>query len=199
VEIRNTATTPELSWLDTSELVNQIGIALRDVAVHEVYLPAPSDRIVHSIELVQRIYELLSRRGEALSINLERLSAETGWLMNPLLEECLRWPGVTPHVREQDGIRRLQRCWLCKIREHPERTDERLCDECLLLCLDSIARREPPEGVIFFRTYNASRWCLHADSETVMMSQDDYDFLGDGRCEQCLRDEHQRRITSIAL
>ena len=75
---------------------------------------------------------------------------ETGWLMQPLLDECLQWPKVTPHVRESDGIRRLRRCWSCKRREHPDEAVEQVCDECLALLIDIIQRRTPPEGIIFF-------------------------------------------------
>jgi hypothetical protein len=102
--------------------------------------------------------------------------------------------GNAPRARK-DSIRRLQRCWLCRQREHPENSTLKFCDECLLRVLDLLCERTPPEGVSFFRTYNKSRWCRHADSETVLMPWDDqdYDVLADGRCEHCLREEYDKR------
>jgi len=193
MEIRNTATEKDLEWLDTPELVSQLKIALRNVAVHECYLPTPSKSMVLWIEMVQKIYRLLATRGIDLVADLMTLSTETGWLIRPLLEECLQWPTITPHVRESDGIRRHQRCWNCKKREYPEDSVEKLCDGCIVVLIDQIRQRTPPDGVILFRTYNSSRWCTHADAETVLMTLDEYDFLADGRCELCLEEEYQRR------
>lgn len=155
--------------------------------------------MVRWIEFVQRVQGLLASRSVDVTEGLEELTAQTGWLMKPLLEECLQWPNVHPHVREPDGIRRLLQCWLCREREHPEGSgealcaDETLCDSCLLRMIDLLDKRTPPDGVIFFRTYNKSRWCPHADSETVLMTCDEYDFLADGRCSRCLADEYKRR------
>ncbi len=193
MEIRNTTSEQGLEWLDTPELLSQLLIGLRNVAVYEGYEPAPSDTFVKWIEFVQRVYRLLAGRSFDPTPGLQSLTAETGWQMAPLLDECMRWPRVSPQVREQDDIRRMQRCWHCKQREHPQNSVERLCDECLLRLADLITQRTPPEGIIFFRTYNASRWCVHANAETVLMTCDDYDFLADGRCEQCLRAEYNRR------
>lgn len=196
MEIRNTPTEPDLEWLDSPELLSQLMIALRNVGVHEVHLPCPSDTMVDWIGVVQRIHHLLVQRAIDPTADLQKLSEQTGWLIQPLLEECLQWPKVTPHVREKDGIRRLQRCWLCCQREYPDAAAETLCDGCLLQMIDLLRTRKPPEGFIFFRTYNQSHWCPHADSETVLMTSDDYDFLADGRCELCLREEYERRRRS---
>ena len=66
MEIRNTATQRELEWLDTPELILQLMIRLRNIAVHEnPFAPpseAPSERMMKSIELAQRIQAILSRR-----------------------------------------------------------------------------------------------------------------------------------------
>jgi hypothetical protein len=110
MEIRNTATEPELEWLDTLELTNQLKLALRNVVVYERHLPTPTDTMVKWIEVVQRIQRILVLRQIDATTELVTLSTETGWLMEPLLEGCLEWPAVTPHVREKDGIRRCQRC-----------------------------------------------------------------------------------------
>jgi hypothetical protein len=196
MEIRNTATRADLEWLDTPELIDQLMIGLRHVAVAERYDPSPSDTMVNWIGFVQRVHGLLAGRFVAVEDDIESLSNETGWLMGPLLQECLQWPTTSPHVREADGIRRFQRCWHCRQREYPDTTTESLCDECLLRLLELLHQRMPPPGVIFFRTYNESRWCAHADAETVLMTQDEYDFLADGRCERCLKDEYERRRSS---
>jgi hypothetical protein len=87
MEIRNTAAEPELEWLDTPELIQQLMIGLRNVALHEVYLPTPSENMVLWIELVQRIQRLPAMREAELIADLEKLSAEIGWLMRSLLEE----------------------------------------------------------------------------------------------------------------
>jgi hypothetical protein len=193
MEIRNTATQSDLEWLDTPELISQLLIGLRNVAVHEQYLPRPSDTMVKWIGFVQHIYGLLVERGADWADEVDRLSQDTGWLMLPLLEECLQWPTASPHVKEKDGIRRFQRCWLCHQREYPDTATEQLCDECLLRSIGLLRQQTPPPGVIFFRTYNESRWCSHAHSETVLMTRDEYDFLADGRCAQCLKEEYDRR------
>jgi len=59
--------------------------------------------------------------------------------------------------------------------------------------MELLTKRTPPVGVIFFRTYNASHRCEHADAETVLMTWDDEYFLGDGRCDKCLREEYDKR------
>ena len=90
MEVRNTAAEPELEWLDTPELVNQLMIALRNTGVYESYLPTPSDAMVKWIEFVQRIHRLLVARCIEPKTELDKLSTDTGWLMQPLLEECLQ-------------------------------------------------------------------------------------------------------------
>jgi len=193
MEIRNTATEAELEWLDTEELIVQLMTGLRDVAVHENYLPSPSDRMVKSIKLVQRIHSILKGRNADPQTELRQLTTQTGWLMELLLEESLKWPEITPRVRDHDGILRSQRCELCHKSEYPLGAATRACNQCLRQLMDMLVQRTPPPGVIFFRTYNNSHRCAHADAETVLMTCDDEYFLADGRCSQCLREEYEKR------
>lgn len=195
MEIRNTATERDLEWLDTPELLSQLQVALRNVALYEGYnaLEPPDDTMVKWVEVVQRIHALLMGRGAAFGPELDVLSAQTGWMLGQLMEDCLKWPACVPFVRDLDGVRRKLRCCHCHRREFPLDTAERLCDECLLEMIERIALKRPSDAVLLFRTYNASRWCPHADAETVLMTFDEYDFLADGRCVQCLQAEYDRR------
>ena len=195
MEIRNSAKKVHLEWLDTPELLEQLMLALRNVAVWEAYSSEESSN-GEWIEMVQRVHRVLEGRGAEEDCHLQNLSRETGWLMESLLEECLLWPRVIPHVRELDGVRRFYRCWRCKQREFPMNSGESVCNFCLEELIVLLCQRTPPEGVVFFRTYNESRWCPHADAETVLMTGDDADFLANGRCEACLKAELQRRATS---
>lgn len=193
LEIRNTATKSELEWLDTKELIVQLMTALRNVAVYEGYSPSPSDRMVKSIELVQRIDGILRSRRANPAAELGQLTKDTGWLMELLFEECLKWPDVEPRTRELDGVLRFQRCELCRKRDFPLGAHSRACDECLCQLIDMLGKRRPLPGVILFRTYNESHRCAHADSETVLMAWDDEYFLADSRCNQCLQEEYDQR------
>ena len=193
MEARNTPPEPSLEWLDDVHLTEDMCIALRNVGVYEMYLPTPRDEMVQWVERVQRLHVELVRRAVPLSDRLDKLSAETGWRMQELLDDCLVWPKKVPRVRESDGIRRLSRCSMCQKREYPDGTQILMCDECLRSTIAALERREPLNGLIFFRTYNASRRCEHADDDTVLMTFDEYDFLENGRCQVCLLQEESRR------
>lgn len=197
LEIRNTATEAQIDWLDTPELLGQLSIALRNVALHEGRFTADGEEVsterVQWILFVQRIHQLLLARAADIDSEIEECSVQTGWQLGKLLEDCLRWPDSVPQLRESDGIRRAQRCSHCQVEEFPSGTSERLCDKCLLKLMDLIERRKSVDGVFLLRTYSASLWCPHADSETVMMALDEYEYLGDAKCAECLREEYEAR------
>jgi hypothetical protein len=117
--------------------------------------------------------------------------------MEELLEDCLNYPKVIPYVRDKDGIKRSLRCPICGRGEIPDRLGVWLCDRCVSDAIESLQKRTPMKGLVLFRTYNESKRCEHADSETVLMAFDDeYDFeMGNNYCVQCLTDEQRRRLT----
>lgn len=116
--------------------------------------------------------------------------------MEQLLQECLLYPEVIPYVRGRDGVRRVFRCWVCEKREMPDLDGIRLCNECLSAAIESVRSRKPLKWLILFRTYNETKRCKHADSETVLMAfNDEYDFqMENSYCEQCLIEEQRHRI-----
>src|SRR5262245_46931536 len=71
-----------------------------------------------------------------------------------------------------------------------------ICDECLSETIESVRSRKQLMGLILIRTYNETKRCEHADSETVLMAFDDeYDFqMENSYCERCLVDEQRRRM-----
>lgn len=188
MEFRNTPDEAQLKWLSTDDLRQQLAIGLRNVGVWEHSTP----EFEKWIGYVQRVHHLLSRRSADTSDELGQLSESTGWMMEALLEDCLRWPEVTPYVRDKDGIARRRRSSLCNAREYHSPATIPMCDECSASTMIRLEKRDPPAGLIFFRTYNPSRWCVHANQETVLMTWDEYDFLDDGRCSECLRDERSK-------
>jgi hypothetical protein len=126
---------------------------------------------------------------------MNRLSEETSWRMEELLDDCLKYPKVIPYVKETDGIRRSLRCPICRRGEIPDRLGVEMCDPCVRDAIESLQSRVPITGLILFRTYNDSKRCRHADSDTVLMTFDDeYDYeMAHCYCKQCLLDEQQRR------
>ena len=118
--MRNTSPEPPAEQRDTSTLIEDLCLALRDVGVQNFHLP-DNERGVASIEKVQQIHAELKRRAADYQARLARLTEETKWQMEPLLQECLAYPEVVPYVREADGVRRFFRCYVCQKREFPDR------------------------------------------------------------------------------
>lgn len=191
--MRNTPPKLPIEKRETSELVEELCLALRDVGVWDYSLP-DDERTVAHVEKVQSIHAELSRRGANLHERVSLLSAETSWQMDVLLQECLQFPDITPYVRESDGIRRAFRCPICSEREVPDRIGVWLCDVCLADTIESFESKIPLKGLLLFRTYNKPKWCEHADAETILMTFDDYDVgIENGKCKICLLEEQKRR------
>lgn len=190
--MRNTPPEPPIEQRDTHRLIEDLCLALRDVGVWD-YNPPDDERRAPAVRKVQQIHAELEKRGADFRPRVARLSEETKWQMGPLLQECLAFPGTVPYVRESDGVRRAFRCSVCRGREFPDRTGLLLCDVCLARATESIRNRMPWGGLLLFRTYNESKWCKHADAETVMMAFDDYDSLDYAWCEKCIAEEQGRR------
>ena len=176
----------------TDELIEDLCLALRDVGVRTYSLPN-DERAISAVRCVQKIYELLELRKIDALARIERLSKETSWQMETLLQECLAFPKVVPYVKDTDGVRRALRCSICQKRECPDREGIWLCDVCLLQAKDSIESRVAMKGLLLLRIYNEEHWCKHADSETVLVAFDDYDTLGNTYCKECLTEEQTRR------
>jgi hypothetical protein len=192
--MRNTAPAPPIEQRETSELIEDLCIALRKVG--GCWFPVDDDRAPELIGEVQQIHaELLSRQVD-VSERISRLSEETSWQMQPLLRECIEYPKAVPYVRDRDGVRRSFRCPICNLREVPDREGIWLCDLCLAKALVSVQNRIPSTGLVLFRTYNESKRCKHADADTVLITFDDeYDYdMGNSFCGRCIFEEQQRRV-----
>ena len=177
---------------DTSELLEELCLALRHVGVGDHDLPS-GERVTAHILSVQRLSAVLLARGVDVRPRLERLSTETGWLMPELLADCLGVPAPQPYVRESDGIRRTLRCQRCHRAERPpDAWIFWFCDGCLHEVLTALRTRQPLSGVVLFRSYSSECWCRHADAETVLACDHYVDTLS-GVCELCVGAELERR------
>jgi hypothetical protein len=150
---------------------------------------------VAQIHTVRDLHGQLVLRGVDCQPRLAQLSAATGWQMPALLDDCLAYPQRLPRLRDADGIRHSLRCNLCGGAERP--TDARVflfCDACLRRVIEAVRHHTPISGIILFRTYNAECRCAHADSDTVLVGEDQSHVEEVyGVCEKCLLDETQRR------
>jgi hypothetical protein len=127
-------------------LVEELCLRLREIGVYDA-LTTTSERGRNLLAQVQVLLEELDRRDVDLTERMRRLSAETGWDMVSLLDDCRGSPAIRPYLREADGIRRAFRCSACKRAERPEDdTTFFLCDSCLRVMLDALrAHRGSPE------------------------------------------------------
>jgi len=195
VEFRNTPPRPPIVQRDSTELLEDLCIALREVAVREYSLPngeVAQGAVQESISVSTE----LDRRGVNATQRLEQLTRETGWLMSQLLADCKLFPIVVPCVRGLDGIRRKLRCNYCKLAEHPEDDVEwGACDVCLRSIIQSFDTLEPIAGTLLFRTYNTEWRCEHADAEMVLLCSDSFGegLFGPGKCKGCLAEVLAKR------
>jgi len=184
---------------DSDELIEDLCLALRNVAIGNYGLPG-DQRIVKYIDEVKALYAEILKRDVNSEVRIRQLSGETGWQMEVLLADCLAFPAVCPYLRDEDGIRKYFRCPLCRKAEFPVDSKLEMCDECLERVagiLDTIPPLyTPPPGLLFYRTYNSSKRCSHADSDTVLVTRDDEEFWYTGRCKVCLLDEKTSRSRS---
>jgi hypothetical protein len=201
VEVRNTSPSSPIVSRTSETLIEDLCLALRNVGVMNRNLPN-GFRIVESIDEVKAIYAELLKRDVNSDGRIRHLSGETGWQMEVLLADCLAFPGVCPYVREADGIRKQFRCRQCKMAEFPPHSKLEMCDDCMertVEMLDTVSSALiPPPGLLFYRTYNISKRCLHADSDTVLVTWDHEEFWETGHCKVCLLEERQRRLDAIA-
>ena len=190
--MQNTPPLLPVAQRPTDELIEDLCLALRDVGVRTYSLPK-DEWAISAVRGVQEIHALLEQRKIDFRARIERLSEETSWQMDTLLQECLAFPDVVPYVRDADGVRRALRCNICQKREYPDREGIWLCEVCLVQAKDSIENCVPMKGMILLRIYNEEYWCKHADSETILIAFDDYETLGNAYCNECLSEEEIRR------
>lgn len=190
--MKNTSPELPIEQLGTSRLIEDLCLALRDVGVRDYDLPN-NERAISFVEKVKQIHTELKKRGADFQSRISQLSQETSWQMEQLLEDCLAYPTVIPYVRESDGVRRSFRCSACRKRELFDRNGIYLCDVCLSQSAESMQNKVPLYDLLLFRTYNESKWCKHADSETVLMAFDDYDSIDNAWCQKCIIEEQERR------
>jgi len=192
VEVRNTPPKLPISSRKSSDLIEDFCIALRNVSVFGHDLPNGA-RVVEKIEEVTAVFAELSKRGVDLTEHIQQLSYQTTWQMDALLRDCLAYPNAIPYVRDADGIRAYFRCNLCGKAEFPSDSQLRMCDDCLDRTVEKVDTLAPPPGLLFYRTYNTSKRCPHADSETVLVTWDDEESWETGRCKVCLQEEKTAR------
>jgi hypothetical protein len=199
VEVRNTPGRSHVSDRNTETLLEDLCIALRDVAVAEWDLP-DGPRVVSQINDVKTIIEEIAKRGVDCTARIATLCKETGWQVDLLLTECVSFPQTVPWVRRLDGVRRRFQCVVCHKAEYPNGTEILLCDGCVDRALLAIEGKTDSPGLFIYRTYTPSGRCRHADDETVLMTveYDEFEFYGVGRCAVCLREEIGRR-TPVSL
>ena len=187
MEFRNTPPRVSPQGRPVPELLEDLCVALRDVAVrdHSMSTYATAESWIRE---VVSIATELERRQVDVSERLDRLSEETGWLMKRLLDDCKAFPAVDPHVRGLDGIRRYFRCDYCRSAERPEDDMEfGACNACLGRMIQSFESLTAIEPTVLFRTYNAQWRCGHADENTVLLAPSyEAGVWGPGRCRQCV-------------
>lgn len=189
--MRNTVPDPPIGQRDTARVIEDLCLALRDVGGDTYRLL--DERSVSHIQRVKQIHAELEKRGVDYSLRLARLTEETKWQMETLLQECLAYPEVVPYVRGPDGVRFALKCYVCLEREFPDREGLLLCDTCMDRSAESIQTRVPLKGLLLYHMYNEEYWCQHANAETVMTALDDYETLGYAWCAQCIVEERERR------
>jgi hypothetical protein len=194
VEVRNTPPKPPVVSRDSTALLEDLCLALRDVSVFNGHLPNGAV-IVEKINNVKAIFAELSKRGVAVEPTVHELSAKTNHQLDDLLADCLGYPVRIPYDKGLDGVRERFRCQLCRSAEHPEETLVWICDGCLDRTIAAIENRAPFPGLFLYRTYSECRRCPPADSETVLATilWTDEGWFDAGRCSECFLDEKRQR------
>jgi len=194
MEMRRTPSTVPIGGRDAEMLIEDLCIALRNVALCDHALPS-GQRVVERVQEVKSIHAELLNRGMSTQDRVKQLSVETGWQMTTLLEECLTFPMTIPYLRGATGIRSRFGCILCQKAEFPEGAEICLCSPCIASAIGAIEQRTHVSGMILYRTYTSWKRCAHADDDTVMMTVawGEDDVFDNGHCKMCLEEERQRR------
>jgi hypothetical protein len=198
--MRSTPPPPPLSQRASSDVLEELCLALRDLGIATRFLPwGPPPDIDNEVNRVRVLStELRSRRVDP-ETRLSTLTGETGWLMNALLAESMEFPKVRPWVRDQrSGLRIALRCAVCTRREFPEDSQLiRLCSDCLREFKNALATPMALDHMLLYRTYSPQARCEHAGDDTVLgvypwSSEWSADFPV-GFCSVCVENEERRR------
>lgn len=199
---RNTPPPPPYEVWGSEELLEELGVALRDMAVWSDSLPHDLRARQH-LQRVHEVHAELARREVNLAAMLEELTGQTAWLMAQFLDECLAYSldapddapriAIAPHVRDADGVRHWFRCPRCRVREFPDKQGIWICDECLDAAVAALSASTHIPGAFVFRSYSPDKWCDHADADTALVAFEEYDGVGPCFCVDCLGDERRRR------
>ncbi len=191
MEVRNTPPKPRIADRADAELLEDYCLAVRKAAVSARW--SRDGAGIDDIGDIQSLHAELARRSLSAAAGIEDLSAQTKWQLDIFADACIAYPNATPELRDQAGVREYFRCNLCSKVEFPETSEWRMCTSCLQETLDTLDRLTPLPGLLYYRTYNASKRCSHADSETVLVTWDDEEFWETGKCKVCLTDELAQR------
>lgn len=201
---RNTPPPPPYEVWRSEDLLEELGVALRDMVLWSASLPDDLRARQH-LRRVHEVHAELAKREVDVAPMLEELTQQTAWLMAQFLGECLAYtldethgvPRIESalHVRDVDGIRHWFRCPRCREHEIPDKKGIWLCDACLDAVEASLAAAYHVAGAFVFRSYSTDKWCAHADAETVLIAFEEYDGVGPCFCVRCFVEERQRRAT----
>jgi hypothetical protein len=191
--MRNTPPRLPIEQRPTDELIEDLCIALREVGCMGPWHPE-HNRGQQAISDVKQIYRELSSRSISVDSQINKLSLDTKWQMDVLLGDCLAYPNHIPYVRDVDGIRRSLRCALCAVKERrPDAQVFWYCEECMRVALDALISTTPGDRFFLFKTYNQEQRCVHADNDTLLISDSSYYEQAFGVCQVCIEKEIQRR------
>jgi hypothetical protein len=191
MELRNTPPPLPLSERDTPTLVEDLCIALRNVAVFDRDLPDGA-RVISFIDEVKAIAVILETRQQDVHARLLRLTEETEWQILPLFTACLAYPAQIPYVRDLTGLRRRFRC-ACRMSEIPTGAHLWMCDRCLQRVTAMLSTGQAADRWQIYQSADPARWCPHADATTSMITDDWEYWDAPGDCLTCLQEERTRR------
>jgi hypothetical protein len=199
--MRPTESPPPRSERPSDELIEELCLALRDVGVATQFLPfrGPEPDIEKQVDRVQAVSRELQRREVDPGPRLDLLTAETGWSMGELLDECRKYPAARPWMRStKDGLRIAMRCVGCAEHEFPSESRRiRLCDRCLETLDAALVSRTGSDHMLLYRTYTRDARCEHAGDETVLgvypWSPEWSEDFPVGLCRECVSEEVKTR------
>lgn len=199
--MRSTPPLPPIAARTTEDIVEDLCIALRNLALSTRHLPysGPLPDIETESAAVKAICAELAKRRVDPSSRLVTLTIETGWQMEALHSEALENPNCRPWVRDaRDGVRLALRCEVCEAREFPVTAQSiRLCDQCLDVFRLSLMSPTDTPRMLLYRSFTPDARCEHATNDTVLgiypWTREWSEYFEVGVCLQCLEAERSRR------
>jgi len=178
VEFRNTPPKPPISDRADEEVVEALCIALREVGVFNGILPDGED-VREKIKTAQDIYKEIEKRRINVRRRIKKLSKETKWPMERLLNETIHFPETIPYLSKNPKLR----CRGCCDNSYARNAPLGLCDECLDKGIELIESYSPDIRVL--------TCCICGKTE-----REYYVYDGEADrcyCLECLKSEKQRR------